>query len=361
VSLRQAKRLREEGMLRCLGQDHPTGSRGSRSRYLASEVDQLALVMRVGAAERRFDERRVLVAWHGGWVEPDALRRSLVALFDAVSASVRDAIRDSEDPGHAAELLVGGARKERSSATTRLMRERLQGDSRALQRVMYAFALMAAGGDVAWYEHDPSSSEASLASLVERATAVDRARNDPVFRGKRLAASAPPAQETLEELRAAGLFAIEDLAGCLRGASESTIRQAFIDAHAMAGMALPAEAIEASSEPDIGGLASLRAIDPGQGDALAVALLVRNTLLMRPIVPPAAFDDLAAAVSGARGPLTAFKEIRRAFPEHAEVLTLDLEQRLAELPDHEASQIRRRVLELLDSRPDLRALLEGDR
>jgi hypothetical protein len=41
----------------------------------------------------------------------------------------------------------------------------------------------------------------------------------------------------------------------------------------MAGMALRAEAIEASSEEDIGGLGSL------------LAVLVRNVLLMRPNVP----------------------------------------------------------------------------
>jgi hypothetical protein len=225
------------------------------------------------------------VAWHGGWVDADALRGSLVAVLDSVSASVRDTIRDSEDPGHAAELLIGDPRKDRSSAATQLIRERLQGDSRALRRVMYAFALMAVGGDVAWSEHDPSSREEPLASVVERATATDRARKDPVFRGKRLAASAPPTEDTLEELHKAGLLEVEDLAGSLRHASRSTIDQAFKDAHTMAGMALPAAAIEASSEEDIGGLGSLRAINPDGRDALAIAVLVRNTLLMRPNVP----------------------------------------------------------------------------
>jgi hypothetical protein len=59
-------------------------------------------------------------------------------------------------------------------------------------------------------------------------------------------------------------------------------------------------------------------------------------------------------------PLTAFLEIRRALPEHADALSLDLDQRVAEMPDHEASEIRRRLREVLDSRPDLRALLDGD-
>lgn len=356
VSPRQAKRLREEGMLRCLGQDHPVGRRGSRSRYLASEVDQLVLVMRVGATERRFDERRILVAWHGGWVEPDALRGSLVAILDAVSGAVRDTTRNSEDPGHAAELLTSGPPKGRSFATTRLMRQRLRGDSLALQRVMYSFALMAIGGEVAWSEHDPFSSEESLESLVERATATDRAREDEVFRGKELAPSAAPAQDTLEKLRTAGLFEIKDLAGCLRDASRDAIQQAFKDAHTMIDMALPAEAIEASRGEDVGGLGSLRALSLDGVDALSVAVLVRNMLLMRPIVPDGAFEGLDAAIEGARGPMTAFLEIRRALPEHADVLGLDLQQSLSELPDHEASQIQHRIQKLLDSRPDLRAL-----
>ncbi len=218
ASPRQAKRLRAEGMLRCLGQDHPAGRRGSHSRYRASEVDQLALVMRVGASERRFDERRVLVAWHGGWVEPNALRGSLAAILDTVSGMVRRAIRDSEDPGHAAELLTRGPRKGHFSPSTGLMRRRLGGDPQALQRATYAFALLAAGGEVAWSEHDPSSGEESLASVLERATGSDRARKDTLVHGRQLAPSAPPVQDTLEELRAAGLFDIEDLPARLRHA-----------------------------------------------------------------------------------------------------------------------------------------------
>jgi hypothetical protein len=49
------------------------------------------------------------------------------------------------------------------------------------------------------------------------------------------------------------------------------------------------------------------------------------------------------------------------LPEHADVLSLDLDERLAEMADHEASEIRRRLREVLDSRPDIRALLDGDR
>lgn len=355
VSARQAKRLREEGLLRCMRQDYQAGVRGSRSLYLASEIDQLELVMRVGAQERRFDERRVLVAWQGGWVEPTALRASLAKVLDAVSVQVKAITRDSEDPGHAAELLTAGVRKDRSLATTRLMRARLKGNSRALQRVMYAFALLAVGGEVAWSENDPNSTEEPLARIVERATAVDRARSEPVFRDKSLAPSAPPVQVTFDELRTAGLFDIENLARSIQEAGDEALQQALKDAHTLADMALPAEAVEASSGEDAGGLGSVRALVADGLDALSVAILVRNALLMRPIVPDGAFEGLGDAIDGARQPMKAFLEIRRALPEHAGNLTLDLQQRLTELPDAEAEEIQQKLRDLLASNPDLLA------
>jgi hypothetical protein len=358
ASARQAKRLREEGLLRCLGQDHPVGRRGSRSSYAASEADQLALVMRIGQCERRFDQRRVLVAWHGGWVEPDALRRSLVAVLDMVSARARATTRDSDDPAHAAELLLRAPGKDQSSATTKLIRQRLN-NPRELQRVMYAFALMAVGGEIAWTEHDPHSNEEPLASIVERATAANRARDDVVYRDKKLAPDAAPAQDIFEELHAAGLFEIEDLAECMRDASDDAIQQAFADARTMTGMDLTAEAIEASTEEDVGGLGSVRALAADGGDASHVAVLVRNMLLMRPIVPDGAFEGLQTAIDGARGPMTAFLEIRRELPEYADMISLDLQAKLAELPEHEAAEIQQKILALLDARPDLRALLES--
>jgi len=134
TTARQAKRLREEGLLRCIDQRHPKGSRGSSSRYAASEVDQLVLVQELGRRERRFDERRVLVAWYGGWVEPEALRDSLVRILDAVSARVGRATEGIEDPAEAADQLTRVDRSKRKpSEAVQLMRHRLDGDATALQ------------------------------------------------------------------------------------------------------------------------------------------------------------------------------------------------------------------------------------
>jgi len=358
ASPRQAKRLREEGLLTCVGQDHPAGLQGSRSHYLPSEIDQLALVLRLGTRERRFDERRVLVAWHGGRVDPDALRASLVTLLEKASNAAKSATVDSEDPGHAAELLIQGPRKTQASPMTKLIRERLGGNQHAIQRVMYTFALMAVDGEVHWSEHDPDSTEEPLTSVIERATATERARDDAVFGDRRLAPSAPPAADTLTELQAAGLFKLHDLSGCMQDASDTAIRQAFEDAHTIADMGLVAEAIGASADDDIGGLGSLLALAPDEYNALETALFVRNALLMRPLVPPQAFDQLHAAIKAARGPMTVFLEMRKAMPDDAAVLNLDLQARLAELPKSQTSRIKRKIGEILDSRPELRAMLE---
>jgi hypothetical protein len=158
-------------------------------------------------------------------------------------------------------------------------------------------------------------------------------------------------------MHAAGMFEIEDLAGSLRDASEDAIRQAFKDAHTMTSMALPAEAIEASTEEDVGGLGSVRALASAGSDALGIAVLVRMMLLMRPLVPDGAFEGLQTSIDGARGPMTAFLEIRRELPEHADVIGLDLQAKLAELPEDEAAEVRRKIQKLLAARPDLRALL----
>ena len=65
----QLKRLRREGLLLVDEQRHRPGLHGSESLYPAWTVDQLELVERLARGERRFAQLRVLVRWHGGWVE----------------------------------------------------------------------------------------------------------------------------------------------------------------------------------------------------------------------------------------------------------------------------------------------------
>jgi hypothetical protein len=316
------------------------------------------LVHELGRRERRFDERRILVAWHGGWVEPEDLRDSLMRILDAVSAKVGRVTEGIEDPAEAADQLTRADRgKRKPSETVRLMRDRLDGDARALQSAMYALASMGMGADIEWEDHDPESKEESLESITARAIGIDKARSDELLPGKRLMSPMVSAKEVLEDLQATGLLEMQDLARAFREASHEAISQAFEDGRLVSGMDLFAEAAEASHGPDVGGLGSVRTLQYDRMDAVEVAGVVRGSLLTRPSVPDGRFEATAAALEQASGPMQAMLEMRRALPAYAELLGLDTEARLAALPAQEAEKVRSDVRAWLDSRPDMRALL----
>jgi hypothetical protein len=195
---------------------------------------------------------------------------------------------------------------------------------------------------------------------VERATAVDRVRTEPLINGRALLPEADNAKQTIIDLVAAGMFDVRDLANPLRSADGEMIAQGFRDAHTIADMALFAEAVEASCGPDAGGLGSARLFAPDVLNAFAIALLVRATLIIRKVMPHAAFDETAAALHAARGPMTAFLELRRALPQHADVITLDYGERIKQLPTDRAACIQTDVNAVLASRPDLTAMLAED-
>jgi hypothetical protein len=359
VSTHQAKRLRREGLLRCLGQAHPMGTRGSASRYPASEIDQLVLVMGAAGKDKRFDQRRILVAWRGGWVEPAALQGSLANVLDRVSAKIRARTADIDDPGAAADLLLREERDGRVPASTKLMRNRLGGSRKQMAAVMFGLAVLALGGEADWEDHDPASTEEPLELVMERATAVDRMRTEPLFNGRALIPGAASARETITEMASNGLLDVRDLACAFRDLTPAEIAQGFRDAHTVAELALFAEAVEASNSPDAGGLGSARLFEPGSLDATTIATLVRAALLMRRAVPDAAFERTAAALETARGPISGFLELRRALPQHVDVMRLDFDEQLKAVPEPRASEVRRDVSDLLASRPDLHRLLEG--
>lgn len=289
---RRVKRLREQGILRCVGQEHEKGARGSTSRYLRSEVDQLVLATEIGRRERRFDERRVLVAWHGGWVEPQALRASLIKLLDLVSLKVGRVTEGIEDPGDAADRLArSNQSKRKASDGVRLMRDRLGGDAQALQSVMYAIAGMGMGVEIEWDDHDPSSKEESLESIMARAIGIDRARSDELAPGQTLMRPETSARQALEELQSTGLLDMQDLSRAVRDANCEAIAQAFTDGRVVSGMALFAEVAEGSRGRDVGGLGSLRALQRDLLDAQDVALIVRSAILVRPVVPEGRFEE----------------------------------------------------------------------
>jgi hypothetical protein len=292
-------------------------------------------------------------------VESSVLHASLERILEQFSAKVRDAIALVDDPGDAADLLLRQEREDSSPASTKLLRQRLDGSWRLLRSVTFAFAVLALRGEVDWQDHDPAATEEPLERVVERATAVDRMRAEPLINGRALLPQAGSAKETIAELAASSMFDVRDLPGPVRAADTAAIAQGFRDAHTIADMALFAEAMESSHSPDVAGLGGARLFAPDTVDAFTIATLARATLLMRRAVPDAAFNETAAALTAARGPLTVFLELRRALPAHSDVLRLDYAQRIARLSENEATQIQNDVKTFLDSRPDLRAILDS--
>lgn len=360
VTCAQIKRLRTGGLLRCLGQEHRQGLHGTRSRYAPSEVDQLELVMRLGQIERRFDHRRVLVAWHGGWVEPQALRNSLATILAKTSVQIRKQTAGMKDPEDAADRLVRSEHhKGRLSKQRRLIRQRLGGSARAEHSAIYALATLAFGGSPALSEHDPNSTEEPLGHIIERAVGIDKARTDRLGSRGPLVPSDVSVEEVLSSLQRAGMLDMRELEQAVLTASDEQIQQAFEDAQTIADLGPFGEAAEASYGEDVAGLGSLTAGRPDAHDAATISFLVRYMLLMRRIVPDGAIET--AANQRARLVSTALIELRKQFPEHADVLTFEIDAKLAELPDGEADALRCKFRDFLRSRADLRSLLDGDK
>ena len=147
------------------------------SFYPRSAVEQLALVAKLARIDRRFDQRRILVAWHEGWVEPRMLRDALVRLLDGASAQMRQMAAGPADKLDATERLARAMIEAPGrSSIARLMRSRLGRENMD----MFAYGLAAVGlgitEKVSWENHDSNSQEPTLISLLDRAFGLDRAR-----------------------------------------------------------------------------------------------------------------------------------------------------------------------------------------
>lgn len=361
VTRAQVKRVRRAGMLQCIGQQHRPGVRGSRSLYPASQVDQLVLVMRLGELERRFDQRRVLVAWDDGWVQPQMLKRSLVVILANVSAQIRRRMEGVDDPHDAADILLQSEyRKGARSEQRRLIRQRLDGSARGERSVMYVIAALGLGGEVALHEHDPNSVEEPLASIIARALGIDKAQSDLLGSHGPLLPDSVNVEETLHELTDAGMFDLHALEEAVTTASEDDVLQGFTDARLLMALSSFGEAAEASYGKDVGGIGSLVTALPSAADAEGIATVVRGLMIMRRIVPNGAIERMAEAALKHRLAFVALLELRKEFPEHAEIFTLEMDSKLAEMPPAQAEALRQTVIQFLRSRPDLRVLLESE-
>jgi hypothetical protein len=143
------------------------------------------LVDRLSCRERRFRQLRILVRWHGGWVEPGKLRESLIGMVEGFSAKVRELAEGPGDQLDAVDRVAGElVRKPGRSRAQRMIRHRLEGKD--LDRLAFALVALGLGAEVEWDNHDLAAEE--LGCLPAGATSAHaqrkRARNRPGPGGK---------------------------------------------------------------------------------------------------------------------------------------------------------------------------------
>ena len=351
------KRLRREGLLQVDGQRHRAGVRGSESLYPSGAVDQLELVARLEAQERRFAQLRVLVRWHGGWVDPDKLRASLIGLLEAISAQARLMTAGTVDQGDRVDRLAEAmTRRPGRSGVSRLMRRRLKDVADGMQRAAYAFAALATRTPVEWENHDPNDPAESLLAVFERASGMDRAQADDISGEGPLMRERPSSQEVLAELQQAGLFDILDLGAAFEAASDEAIERAFDDAIAVAGLSGAFEAIQSVAGDDIGGLGSITELGAAQ-QAIDLAAVVRGLLLLRPLIPEGALENMVEEAAKAGPQLKAAQGLARALPHLIPYLGPGGTDRFAALPDDERERVSDELRSYLQTRPELVAAL----
>lgn len=283
VTSHRLKRLRAVGLMPRPLVRHG-GVRGSRSFYPAWAADQLVIVCRVQERERRFDELRVLVWWEGGWVESSRLRAAMRELLAPMAREL--APYAHLDPYDAADELSSQLARGRSrSATGKLLRHRLR-NAEDRRSMMSMIALLIFGGDPGW-DVGPAGDDRdeSLGALFERASGIDRARDDALGDDGPWLLAHDEVAEMLEPLQAAGFFDMIEPRRAIEEASDAALEQAREDVRLiMQPLGMVARAIEAQRGSDIGGLGSLRALADDATDAAWLVWLMRSLLIIRQVL-----------------------------------------------------------------------------
>jgi hypothetical protein len=214
-------------------------------------------------------------------------------MLEGFSAKINDMAAGPGGKLDAADRIVqqlGSAQGD--LAMSRLMRERLGGKN--IDRLAFAFVAIGLGGvsELEWDNHDPNSEEPSLLSVFERAVGLDRARQDQIAGHPSILSPDQPTPELIKEITAIGSMDLRDPARAFRDASDAEIDQGFTDAHTLASLVLFAEAAQVMYGKDVGGLASLQALLEDEHDALGIALLARQAILIRPELPEGRLEDI---------------------------------------------------------------------
>lgn len=352
MSDRRFKRLRLEGLVLCLGQRHPKGRRGSETWYPGWTPAQMDLLVSPAINVRDFSARRLLVAWHGGWVDPDRLRGSLVESLESLGSNLLASASGAGEAIDADELVRGAQHNVRRSSLGRVIRERLGGSGADLESVLFAFAALVAGDPLEWVQHDPNSGEVALRDVFDLGLGLDRARKDWISRAGPLLAGDETTDELIGHAVAAGWFQARDLGKPIRDADHGAIAQALRDARALASLATISAAVQAQHGPDVAGL---RTFDAAYADidASDVAFHVRQSLLLRSALPLERVEATIDAVLAAAEQAKALLALIAALPHRVALLGPDNQQRIAALSPDEREAFHAEAKSVLSSTQDV--------
>lgn len=318
-------------------------------------------VVRVHRSVHRLGDLCTAVWWEGHWADPDALRRALIAPLERVSDEARAARGGEEDPYEAADVMLATMRDDQApSAALALLRKRLSGRADFMD-LFWTFLVLAVGGQAPWEQEDRSRPDPAPGALrlLARATGVDRAISDkPMGQGSWLPADFD-LPTSIDELRSAGGFEIEDVARPIREASDSELAQAREDALLFSQpLAMIGSVLEGLLGEDIAGFGSLSVLTPTT--PFDRAAMVRNMLILRGLAGEEAFSAIRRLVEQVHVRFAAIAELRAALPQHQAILRLDFAERLAALPPAEAAQAREDVARFLREHPQVASALNDE-
>ncbi len=330
---------------------HVVGIRGSRARYPEWAIEQLVVVESLHRSIHRLDALRVAVWWEGHWVEPGALRASLTAPLDRLSAKARELTDDAEDPFAAADAIVSAMTIERaSSRITSLLRKRLGGNA-DLINLIWTFLSLGFGAPGPWAQDDRTEDPApGFIELLERATGTDRMRLRRTDAGSWIPRDFDMAKFT-EELQHVGAFDIEDMSRPIREASYEALDRARLDAEMFYDrLHVIGRVLEDLRDEEIPWLRALGALAPT--DAADRSSLIRNMLILRALAGEDSFGQVEALVEREHARSIAIGEIRAALPQHRSILRADTEQRPAKLPAAKAAVVQQDIDRYLRQHPE---------
>ncbi|MBN2113688.1 MAG: hypothetical protein JW785_06125 [Acidimicrobiia bacterium] len=320
----QLDRLTRAGLLQRPSQHHPSGRRGSQTRYSAEAATQLAGVLRLRQQVRSLDQLRFWAWWDGLWVNPHSLHNTLIRWAAAAVRSFEKEVRPYDDPLDAVDAIHQKVARAGHDGP-RWLRHRVGiGDT---PDAVDLLLLVAAGGQPDWQPQqladiDPRAErEATPEETLTKAFALDKLAQPPSpgspIPGP-LVPEPPTAQELTATLQEAGLASPGNWLRAVRSASIPELSQARPIARAIVED-LPLVALAAgryAQDPaDPWGLGPFRASRRRNRRALEhTAATVGQAILLRRTLPSTQLNDFVEAVTSSAAEIRETLEMRNPGP-----------------------------------------------